>query len=319
MKKSFQIFTLLILCFVSTLIFAKPSWRIWVSQLRQEAVSDGINPKLFDHIFQNMTPSQKHIRLDRNQPEKRITYYKYRNTRGDSYRIQIGIRKFRQHQQLLKRVGQDFGVSPCVITALWGLESSYGHFMGNFNVIRSLATLSYDGRRSQFFRKQLLFALRMVNEGVIRYEDFKGEWAGASGQSQFLPSSWHHYAVDYNHDGKKDIWKTYPDIFASIANYLKQNGWEYKQPVLTPVHLTSHFDRSLIGLNTVKTFQEWLNLGVRPNTNRYINPNTKASIVAPEGGPTWMVFENFKALMKWNRSTYYVGTVNYVANKICAG
>lgn len=318
--KFFRIFLVLVLSAINTLAIADThiSWGNWVKQLRQEALSEGIRPDLLDHIFFHMKPSTQHIQLDRNQPEKRISYQQYRNTRGDAYRIKIGQKEFQKHHQLLQQIGQDLGVDPCVITALWGLESSYGRVMGNFNVIQSLATLSFDHRRSNFFRKQLLLALHMVNDGIIPYEDFKGEWAGASGQTQFLPSSWYLYAVDYDHNGKKDIWNSYPDIFASIANYLKQNGWIYKQLILVPVDLASTFDQHLIGLDTVKTVQEWLNLGVRPNTNHYIAQKAPASIVAPDGGPTWMVLNNFNTLMKWNHSIYYAGTVAFVAQKICS-
>ncbi|MBN1684301.1 MAG: lytic murein transglycosylase [Gammaproteobacteria bacterium] len=317
MQKFFRFSFIFICCLLSGSAAAKISWHSWVVNLRKEAIHQGINPVLFDRVFQNMRPSAKHIRLDRTQPEKRLTYYEYRDTRADAYRIKMGQKELKKHQDLLNKVGKDFEVNPCVIASLWGLESSYGHFMGQFNVIQSLATLAYDGRRSDFFRKQLLLALHMLDEGHVTYQDFKGEWAGASGQPQFLPSSFYQYAIDYDGDGKKDIWKNYGDIFASIANYLKQNGWEYKQPILITTRLIPEFDHTLIGIKIIKPYQEWLNLGARPSTNRYINPNAAASIIELTGGPIWIVFNNFKSLMKWNHSTYYAGTVTYMAQKIC--
>ncbi len=295
------------------------SWRVWVAQLRHEAIAQGINPQLFDYIFSEMQPSQKHIHYDRSQPETRLTYYKYRNTRGNQYRIILGRKEYSKHKQLIDTIGAQYGVDPCFIVTIWGMESSFGRFVGNFDVIRSLATLAYDSRRSEFFRKELLLALRMVNDGHITLEDFKGEWAGASGQAQFLPSSWYKYAVDYNLDGRKDIWRTYSDIFASIANYLRENGWQYKQPVLAKVTLPAHFGRYLLGLDNIRTIREWQYLGVRIKPGQPIpDENLPASIIQLYGGPPMMIFNNFRVLLSWNYSLFYAGTVNYVANKICS-
>ncbi|MBN2690088.1 MAG: lytic murein transglycosylase [Gammaproteobacteria bacterium] len=295
------------------------AWRGWVRSFKPIAMKGGIHAQIFDPIFQGLTPSRSHMSLAKKQPEHRLTYYKYRNSRGDNYRIQLGKKYYRQNKTMLNQIGHEYGVNPCFIVALWGLESSYGHFMGNFDVIRSLATLSYMGHRRLFFEKQLVFALRMLQNGVIDRKDFKGEWAGASGQTQFMPSSWYNYAVDYNGDGKKDIWKTKADIFASIANYLRQNGWEKNQypSVLTKVVLPNNFDNDLLSLKVTKTVREWHHLGVRFAENIRVNPNREASIIQPYGGPTIMIFENFRVLMRWNYSSYYAGTVNYVAQRIC--
>lgn len=305
----------LLLC--TSPVMAK-NWNNWVQNLRQEAISQGIRPQLFDQIFHNMQPSKTHIHLDRTQPETRLTYYKYRNTRGDNYRIVIGRRKYKKYKNIIDTIGHKYGVDPCFIVTLWGLESSYGHYLGNFNVIRSLATLAYDGRRSAFFRKELLLALHMLNDGQIDYKDFKGEWAGASGQCQFLPSSWYKYAVDYNGDGRKDIWKNLPDAFASIANYLASNGWQAYKPVLVTVTLPANFNRSLLTLKHQQSVRSWLAMGVRVNADQKMPDGSwSASIIKPYGGPTMMVFKNFRALMSWNYSSFYAGTVNYVAQQIC--
>src|SRR5204862_3055846 len=133
-------------------------------------------------------------------------------------RIRLGQSEFRKYHDLLTEVGNNFGVDPCFITSFWGMETSYGRYLGTFPVIKALATLAYDKRRSQTFRKELLLALHILQEGHVSPDKFVGEWAGASGQPQFLPSSWRKYAVDYDHDGRKNIWTSYPDAFASIAN-----------------------------------------------------------------------------------------------------
>jgi membrane-bound lytic murein transglycosylase B len=296
------------------------SWHSWLQGVRQEAIGQGIDPALFDRVFQGMTPSQKHLYFDRRQPEKRLTYLKYRTTRGDAFRIKLGRQEYKKHRQLLEAVSNSFGVSPCFIVAIWGLESSYGRFMGQFPVLRSLATLAYDTRRSAFFRKELFLALHILNEGHVSLKDFRGEWAGATGQPQFLPSSWHKYAVDYNKDGHKDIWRTHGDIFASIANYLAQNGWQPGQPCSAEVILPYGFDQNLLAsknLKIKKTVHEWQQLGVRFKRHPKINPNSSSYIIHPYGGPDLMVFNNFDVLMKWNRSIYYAGTVEYMANSIC--
>ncbi|MCK4870917.1 MAG: lytic murein transglycosylase [Gammaproteobacteria bacterium] len=315
--KKFSCVLIIISFIIAPSIYARPNWHTWVQQLRSEALSKGISSYNFDRIFRDLRPNPKLLRLDRNQPEQRLTYIKYRNSRGDAYRIKLGRNRLRKHSRLLHRIGKIYGVSPCFIVSLWGLESSYGHYMGTFNVVRSLATLAYDGRRSRFFRKELFLALRMVQDGHVRYP-FKGEWAGASGQSQFLPSSFYRYAVDHDRDGRIDIWRSYPDIFASIANYLHKNNWQPGQPVLVHVKLPYHFDKSLASLKVTKPVYEWYRRGVRiAHGQRTPNENLKASILKPYGGPALMVFNNFKTIMTWNYSSYYAGTVNHVAQGIC--
>ncbi|MGD9152077.1 MAG: lytic murein transglycosylase [Gammaproteobacteria bacterium] len=310
---------IILTCLTPTLSNAQrqQSWHSWIQQVKQEAITQGIDSQLLDRVFDGMTPSKKHLQLDRSQPEKRITYLKYRNTRGDAFRIKLGKIEYRKHKQLIDTIGHSFGVDPCFIVAIWGLESSYGRFRGHFPVIQSLATLAYSSRRAAFFRKELFLALHILNEGHIELHNFKGEWAGATGQAQFLPSSWFKYAVDYNRDGRKDIWETPGDIFASIANYLAKNGWQAGQPCSIVVSLPHNFDQSLLTLKVTKTVREWEQLGVQLHGT--INPNLPASIIHPYGGPDMMVFNNFKVLMRWNYSSYYAGTIEYMANKISQG
>lgn len=318
-KRCAQAMVCFMCCVISFTQVHAASWSQHVQGLRQEALGKGIRPAVFDAAFAGLrAPVSRVVSLDRNQPEKRLTYIKYRNTRATSYRINLGRKEIQRYGNLLNRIGSQYGVSPCFITAIWGLETSYGRFMGKFPVIHSLATLSYNNRRSAFFRKQLFYALRIVNDGHVALKDYKGEWAGASGQPQFLPSSWYHYAIDYNGDGKKDIWKNMGDIFASIANYLKQNGWQRNQPWAINVVVPPGLSKSQMNLKITKSVSAWRSMGVRAAKGyRLPTANLQASLVRPYGGPDMMVFNNFKVIMLWNRSIYYAGTVGYSAESIC--
>jgi len=157
-----------------------------------------------------------------------------------------------------------------------------------------------------------------LNHSRFSLQDFKGEWAGASGQPQFLPSSWVRYAVDYDGDGRKDIWNSKPDVFASIANYMKGNGWREGEPWAVFVKLPPHFDMDLEGKSTVKSVKEWAEMGVRRTDGRPLPyPNLQASIVQPDGGPVFLAYPNYKMILKYNNSIYYAGAIGYLADKIC--
>jgi membrane-bound lytic murein transglycosylase B len=303
----------------SVMAQAEESWSEWVRQLRVEAVADGIRPQVFDEVFSNISgPNPKVLRLYNTQPEGRLTFLAYRRTRADKARIQLGIQEYHKNQALLNAIGRKFGVDPCFILSLWGLETDYGHFMGNFSVPHSLATLAYESRRKAFFRNELLKALHIIQDGHVSVENFKGEWAGASGHPQFLPSSWYKYAVDYDGDGRKDIWKSLPDALASIANYLAKNGWQAGQPWAVEVTLPAGFDSSLIGKTVVKPVSAWRNLGVQINHKSWPVGDMAASIIQPgSDGPVLMVFHNFRTLQTWNDSNYYISTVGYLADQIC--
>jgi membrane-bound lytic murein transglycosylase B len=298
--------------------FASQKWRQFVNNVRQEALAQGVRASTFDRAFRNIRePSRKVLKYDRTQPEKRLTFLKYRNTRADAYRIKIGRKKLKKNFKLISKIGQEYGVSPCFIASFWGLETSYGHFMGKFPVIQSLATLAFDSRRSAFFRKELLIALHILDEGHVDLNKFKGEWAGATGQPQFLPSSWKKFAVDYNGNGKRDIWVEKADIFASIANYLRLNGWQSGGPWAIDVRVPSSIHPDIMTRKIKKHVQTWLNMGVNPVNHALPRGSLMASVIRPYGGPSMMIFNNFNVIMRWNRSTYYAGTVGYLAEKIC--
>lgn len=313
-----RILALIIGLLLSFSVVASQQWRQFVQNVRQEAIAQGIRPSTFDRAFRNVhEPSKRVLKYDRTQPEKRLTFLKYRNTRADAYRIKIGRLRLKQNLPLLKQIGHEYGVSPCFMASFWGLETSYGAFMGKFPVIQSLATLAFDSRRSKFFRTELLIALHIVDEGHVDLNKFKGEWAGATGQPQFLPSSWKKFAVDYNGNGKRDIWTEKSDIFASIANYLKLNGWQSQGPWAIDVTVSPALPENMMTRKIKKEVQAWLHLGVHPINHVLPSTATLASVIRPYGGPTMMIFNNFNVIMRWNRSTYYAGTVGYLAEQIC--
>lgn len=303
-----------ILCF--GIAWGNESWQSFVAQLRTDAINNGIQPTVFDKVFDSITgPNPTVIKLYNTQPERRLTFLEYRQTRANNDRINLGRQEYSKNKALLTSIGKSYGVDPAFILALWGLETDYGHFMGKFSVPQSLATLAYISNRPAFFRRELLLALHIIQDGQVSLENFKGEWAGASGHPQFLPSSWYKYAVDYQQVGKKDIWNNLPNALASIANYLAKNGWQSGQPWAVEVNLPSDFNQALLGKTTVKSVNEWRNLGVRLD-GQQVSGELSASIIQLNGGPAMMVFHNFRVLQTWNDSNYYVSTVGYLADKI---
>lgn len=309
--------------FIPFLAFSAPqgNWDTWLQGVRKEALDEGISATLLNEAFAGLhEPSRQVKGLARSQPEHRLTYLKYRDSRVDGYRIAIGKKEYKRNQALLDEVARQYGVDPFFIVSFWGMETSYGSYMGNFPVIKSLATLAYDSNRPAFFRKELFLALHILNDGHVTLDRFKGEWAGASGQPQFLPSSWVRYAVDYDGDGRKDIWDSKPDVFASIANYMKINGWRTGEPWAIYVKLPKNFDTNLEGKSIVKPVSEWNAMGVRTESGQPLPyQNLEASIVQPFGGPVFLAFPNYKMILRYNNSIYYAGAIGYLADKIRQG
>lgn len=306
-------------CFLVLGSACAQNWSQWLAGVRQEALSQGIPASLFDEAFANIHEPSRQIKgLAHSQPEHRLTFSKYLNTRADGYRVAMGRKNYAKNKALLEDIGIAYGVDPCFITSFWGMETSYGTYMGNFPVIKSLATLAYDSNRPEFFRKELFIALHILKDGHVSLANFKGEWAGASGQPQFLPSSWIQYAVDYDGDGRRDIWQSRPDALASIANYMKKNGWQTGQPWAIHVKLPAHFDNNLQGKAIVKPVSEWNAMGVRTENGQPLpHQDLQASIVQPNGGPVFLAFPNYKMILRYNNSIYYAGAIGYLADKIC--
>jgi membrane-bound lytic murein transglycosylase B len=294
---------------------------VWLAQFRQQAAAEGISAAALDRALDGVEPIPEVIERDRRQPEGRLTFRDYNRRVLSPTRIARGRELMEQHREVLDRIAADYGVQPRFIVALWGIESNYGSFTGEFPVIGALATLAYEGRRAAFFRKELLQALRIVDQGDVAPAQMTGSWAGAMGQSQFMPSSYLARAVDYDGDGRRDIWTTPPDVFASIANYLAKAGWSDRHTWGRPVQIADQLKADAAGLEVVKPLPEWHALGVRTSNGDALPVVAlDASLLRmDDDGPTYLVYNNFRVLMAWNRSTYFALTVGELADLIDHG
>ncbi len=295
------------------------SFSEWREEVRSEALSLGISAAIFDTAFAGVEPIPRIIELDRSQPEVTLTFAEYLERVIPESRVAQGRELLAAHRELLEPIGREFGVPPRFIVALWGIETSFGKYLGGFPVIAALATLAHDGRRSAYFREELLHALRILEDGHITPAAMMGSWAGAMGQSQFMPSSFVRYAVDYDGDGKRDIWGTHADVFASAANYLAQAGWKTGETWGRRVDLPADFDHALVGLEVKRTLAEWQALGLRRAEGGDLpQAAMSGSVVLPGGeeGPAYLVYDNYRTIMRWNRSYYFATSVGLLADRI---
>lgn len=290
---------------------------LWLEEVRIEARAAGISEATLQGALATVAqPLPRVLELDRKQPESTQSLPDYLASRVSAARIANGRDRLREYPTWLGRVERTYQVPRRVIVALWGMESNYGAMMGSFPVIPALATLAYDGRRSEFFRKELFHALRILDAGHIPLPQMLGSWAGAMGQCQFMPSSFQRFAADADGDGRRDIWTSAPDVLASTANYLRQAGWQAGQTWGRPVRLPKKFDRSLVGLKTRKSLARWQALGVRQTNGAALPGRTlQASLIQPDGPGTqaYLVYDNFRVILAWNNSQAFavaVGTLS---------
>jgi membrane-bound lytic murein transglycosylase B len=317
--------SLMVLFFlVSQSINAKPTFDQYLSDLKLEAIEQGYTSNFVDRVFASVGYRKKSVVADKNQPETKLTLDKYLATRVPDWKVKKAVDLMAQHHVLLDEVEQQFGVQKRFIVALWGNESNFGRIMGKHSVINSLVTLAYEGRREALFKKQLFAALQILQQGHVSLQKFVGSWAGAMGQSQFMPTSFLDYAVDFDNDGRKDIWNNKADVFASIANFLKSEGWSHQITWGRQVTVPDNFDFGLAGLksSSKRLLADWQSMGVR----RYDGMNLpelaiQGSLIAPDGesGRIFLVYENFHTLMKWNRSSYFGVSVSYLSDRIKKG
>lgn len=293
---------------------------VWRSNFRREALDAGVPAELFDRVFRGMEPDPAIIRADQSQPEFTRPVWEYLDGALSSQRIANGRRLLAQHEQTLSTIEQRYGVDRHILVAIWGLESNFGSNMGDRHVIRSLATLAFEGRRPSFAHAQLLAALDILQHGDIDPDRMLGSWAGAMGQTQFIPTTYNSYAVDFDGNGKRDIWNSAADALASAANYLNASNWQPGQPWGVEVRLGQGFDYSLADMSVRKPVTEWSSLGVNDANGRPLNPamaDQNASLILPAGhrGPAFLVFNNFRSILRYNNSTSYALAIGLLAER----
>lgn len=311
--------TLLVFSYSKEATAEAQPFETWLQGLRAEAAGQGIRENILASALDGIKRVPRVIELDRKQPEFSLTFRQYMDRVVPNSRVKKGRKKLAENKALLEEVGKKYGVQPRFIVAFWGIETDFGRVTGGFRLIPALATLAHDGRRSKYFRKELMNALKILNGDHIKPKDMVGSWAGAMGQCQFMPSSFLNFAVDYDGDGRKDIWSTRADVFGSAANYLSRSGWKEDQTWGRAIKLPEGFDAALAGLKVTKSIPEWQKLGVRRADGTDLPArNIKASVVFTEGegSAAYLVYNNYRTILKWNRSTYFAVAVGTLADKI---
>ena len=285
------------------------SFEQWRSRFRTLALGRGISAATFDQAFAGVQPDPAVIAADRSQPEFTKPVWEYLESAVSPLRVRNGKSLLSQQAGLLASLEARYGSEPARLVAFWGMESNYGNNMGNKGVIRSLATLAYEGRRPDFAQDQLVAALGILQHGDVTADRMIGSWAGAMGQTQFIPTTYDQYAVDFDGDGRRDIWGSTADALASTANYLKASGWQDGKPWGYEVRVPANFDYSLADMGVRKSLAEWNALGIQGLglPQPAAQPSDSASLLLPAGhrGPAFLVFNNFRTILKYNNSSSY--------------
>ena len=296
---------------------APQSFEAWRTGFRARALAEGISPAVFDRALLGVTPNPKVLELDAFQPEFTRPIWEYLASAASETRVANGRTKLARHAADLQQIEARFGVDRHIVVAVWGLESAYGGNFGSLSVIRSLATLAHTGRRRAFGEEQLLAALRIIQSGDISADRMVGSWAGAMGHTQFIPTSYLSYAVDWTGDGRRDVWADNPsDALASTANYLARFGWQTGAPVVLEVVLPAGFD-VLLADETARSGAQWSASGLRTASGGAL-PADPAKLILPAGasGPAFLTYRNFDVIKRYNNATSYALAVALLAQRI---
>jgi membrane-bound lytic murein transglycosylase B len=313
----------LLCCLGAGPALADAKFEAFIQSLWPLAKPAGISRELFDRAFAGITePDPAVLKLASNQPEFNSTTSAYLAKAVTPIRIETGQQLKAEEAKLLSAIESKYGVDRHILLGIWGMESNFGKDKGSMKVMRSLATLMYAGRKRQFARQQIVAALKILKMGVVRPETFTGSWAAAMGHTQFIPTSYLSYAVDWTGDGVKDIWGSKADALASTANYLAKAGWKSDRPWGWEVKLPANFNRSLIGRSKWRPVSQWAKLGVTPAAGgEFSAPQAEAFVMVPQGinGPRFLVTRNFLAIMDYNISHSYAVAVGHLADRIRGG
>lgn len=316
-----RLFAILAFCAAAPASADEPGFEEWLKSFRAEASAAGVRPDIFDSALTGVSLNQRVFELNDNQPEFSRSIWDYLDSAVSERRVNDGRARVAENKALLDRIEAEYGVDQEIVAAIWGLESSYGKLMGDHDVIGALATLGWKGRRTGYGREQLIGTLKILQNGYATREQLKGSWAGAMGQTQFIPTTYLRYAVDHGGDGQRNIWTDLDDVFASTANYLAASNFDHGARWGVEITLPAGFDYALADADTRKAVIEWAGAGLaakRLNLATDIDPNTRARIFLPAGanGPAFLVFENFEAILKYNRSTSYALAVGLLSDRL---
>jgi peptidoglycan lytic transglycosylase B len=308
---------------------APPPFDEWLSALRSEAAGRGIRPEILDQALAGVQPVEQILERDRSQAEFTLDLGAYLKRRLTRDTVRTAQTMYSRHRALLQRVGQKFGVNPRIVVAVWGLESNFGRFAGVRPTIPALITLAYDQRRGEMFRNELFSALDILNRGDIDFERLKGSWAGALGQPQFMPSSYLQYAVDFDADGRRDIWSSLPDVFASVAFYLQQHGWtagqswgrEVKIPAAARTRAAAvprretgcRAEKMMTAPEPLKT---WRRMGLRTISGGALPSSTIPASLVQSGTRSFLLYGNYDALLGYNCAHTYALSVALLAERL---
>lgn len=293
----------------------------WVAAFRAEAAARGISEATLATAFDTVQFLPNVIDSDQSQAEFTRAIWDYLDRSVSADRIRAGQAMLAQWSATANTAEQRYGVPKEIVVAIWGIESNYGQNFGSTEVIDALATLGYEGRRQDWAKEQLFAALQILQQGDISRDRMLGSWAGAMGNTQFLPTVFLSSAVDADGDGRRDIWGSIPDVMASTANYLAQSGWQRGQPWGVEVTLPPGFDYSVAELSTRRPVAQWAALGVKPVSGRSLPALGDSSVITPAGarGPAFLVGPNFSVIMKYNNSTSYALAVATLSDRLAGG
>jgi membrane-bound lytic murein transglycosylase B len=307
--------SILLLFFFNSISFANTDFDNWVIKYKKYAISKGVSQDTVEESFKNVKLLKRIISYDRKQPEFIEKTEVYINKRVNKDKVIFAKKLIKKNVKILNEVEEKYKVQKEFLVALWGVETVFGKHKGKVDIVSALATLSYDKRRSAYFSEELLILLKLLDKKVVKLSDLKGSWAGAHGNFQFMPSSIKNYALDYNNDGKIDLYSSLDDSFASAANYLNKIGWN-KNTWGAEVKLTKEIKKKYYTfdareLSKKMSIKKWKKLGVVLPENKKINENLEARLVKPDGnsGPVYIVLDNYEKLLHWNRSLRFAITI----------
>ncbi|GAB4268610.1 MAG: lytic murein transglycosylase [Pararhodobacter sp.] len=289
----------------------------WLSGFRGRALSEGISARVFDRTFADVIPNREVLQNERSQPEFSRPIWAYLDSAVSDSRIRDGQRMLREHRRILDEIETRYNVDREVVVAIWGMESAYGRLRGRTEIIPALTALAMESRRSRFYEQQLIGALQILQAGDVGLHQMTGSWAGAMGHTQFIPTSYLAYAVDFRGDGRRDIWSDDPtDSLASTAAYLARHGWQRGQPWGVEVRIPRGFNPRLA--NTSRDVREWLSLGVVAQRGQSLPSSGEATLMFPAGsqGPALLTFRNFQVIKRYNNADAYAIGVGHLADRL---